>query len=266
MKRLVIAAAVLLASACTPPAAEEAPTSNTDAPELEGVMLPLADLAGNRMEALSQVSERWCTGDGVWCAVNDGVGIVVMRGGVQAGSIAVGEPDNNTSWDAWPVIVRLGRADDSALLGVVLTTNQMYSGGGGQASQLILYSVANGVVNEVTRLPLSASSMVRACFDEEDQTQRAGACHDEYSFVTRISLDETVAEGAPKIWLQTAAGSYPGRVTRDADSLQEAPLTEADLVWAHDEACSYRRTYTRGADGLYAPDQPLPACTDYLEP
>ena len=30
------------------------------------------------MEALSQTSERWCTGDGVWCAVNDGVGIVVI--------------------------------------------------------------------------------------------------------------------------------------------------------------------------------------------
>lgn len=265
MKRLMIAAA-LLACACTPPATTPETAADTAEPVLEGVMLPLADQAGNRMEALSQASERWCTGDGVWCAVNDGVGVVVTRGGQQVGSIAVGEAGENNSWDAWRVIVRVGRDDNAALVGVVFTTNQMYSGGGGQASQLILYSVANGVVNEVTRMPFAASSDVRACFDEDDEKQRAGACHDQYTFVTRISLDETVAEGAPHIWLQTAAGSYPGRVTRNADSLEAAPLTQADLVWAHDETCSYRRTYTQGADGLYAPDQPLPACTDYLEP
>jgi len=115
-------------------------------------------------------------------------------------------------------------------------------------------------------MPLSASSMVRACFDEQDEQQRAGACHDQYAFVTRISLDEGVTEGAPRIMLETAAGSFPGRVTRTADSLEAAPLTEADLVWAQDETCSYRRTYAHGADGLYAPDQPLPPCSDYLEP
>jgi hypothetical protein len=264
MKRLMIAAIALLACACTPPAAEN--TVDTAEPSLPAVTLPVADQAGNRMEALSQASERWCTGDGVWCAVNDGAGVVVTRGGQQAGSIAVGEPGENNSWDAWPVIVRIGRNDGEALLGVVFTTNQMYSGGGGQASQLILYSVSNGVVNEVTRMPLSASSDVRACFDEDDEKQRAGACHDQYTFVTRIGLDESVTEGAPRILLETAAGSFPGRVTRNADSLEAAPLTQADLVWAHDETCSYRRTYSQGADGLYSPDQPLPPCTDYLEP
>ncbi|MCX7356687.1 MAG: hypothetical protein NT015_00835 [Alphaproteobacteria bacterium] len=264
MKRLMIAAFAVLASACAPPAAQNAP--NTAEPSLPGVTLPVADQAGNRMEALSQATERWCTGDGVWCAVNDGVGVVVVRGGEQIGSIAVGEPGENSSWDAWPVIVRVGRDDDRALLGVVLTTTQAYSGGGGQASQLILYSVSNGAVNEVTRMPLAASADVRACFDADDEQQRAGACHDQYTFVTRISLDETVAEGAPHIILETAAGSYPGRVTRNSDSLEAAPLTQADLVWAHDETCSYRRTYSQGADGLYAPDQPLPPCTDYLEP
>lgn len=264
MKRLMIAAA-LLACACTPPAAQEnAP--NTAEPSLPPVTLPVADQAGNRMEALSQATERWCTGDGVWCAVNDGVGVVVMRGGQQFGSIAVGEPGENNSWDAWPVIVRVGRNDDSALLGVVFTTNQMYSGGGGQASQLILYSVSGGAVNEVVRLPLGAHSDVRACFSEDDEKQRAGACHDQYTFVSRISLDEMVAEGAPRIILETAAGSYPGRVTRNSDSTEAPALTEADLVWSQDETCSYRRTYSQGADGLYTPDQPLPACADYLEP
>ena len=115
-------------------------------------------------------------------------------------------------------------------------------------------------------MPLGGSADVRACFDEDDEKQRAGACHDQYTFVTRITLDESVREGAPRIMLETAAGSYPGRVTRNADSLEQSPLTETDLVWAHDATCSYRRTYSRGADGLYAPDRPLPACADYLEP
>lgn len=264
MKRLMIAAA-LLACACTPPASDEA-TENTAEPSLPGVTLPVADQAGNRMEALVLNNERWCTGDGVWCAVNDGAGVTVTKGGVSVGTIAVAEPETGNAWDSWPVIVRVGREDNSVLVGVVHTATQSYSGGGGAASQLVLYSVSGGVANEVVRMPLDGSATIRACFDEADQAQRADACHDEYRFVTRISLDEGVAEGAPKIILETAAGSYPGRVTRNADSLEAPALTQADLVWAQDPTCSFRRTYSRGADGLYAPDQVLPPCSDYLEP
>lgn len=263
MKHLIIAIA-LLAGACTPPATETA--TNTTEPSLPALTLPVADQAGNRMEALSQASERWCTGDGVWCAAKDGAGVIVTRSGEQVGAIAVGEPGENNSWDAWPVIVRLGRDDAAALIGVVFTTHQMYSGGGGEANQLILYSVANGIVNEVTRMPLSAALSTRACFTPEDEQQRAGACSDQYKFVSRISLDEALTQGAPHIMLETAAGTYPGHVSRNADSLEAPALTQADLVWAQDAMCSYRRTYARGADGLYTPDQPLPPCADYLEP
>lgn len=265
MKLLMIAAAVLLACACTPPATQTI-AANTTEPSLPAVTLPVADQAGNRMEALTQDGDRFCTGDGVWCAIQDGDGVVVTHGGASAGSIAVGAADDGSTWTVWPAIVRVGRDDASLLIGVVVSTHQMYSGGGGEASQLIVYDVTGGVANEAVRMPLSASSDVRACFNEEDEKQRAGACHDQYDFVTRISLDESVTAGAPRIVLETAAGSYPGRVTRNADSLEAAPLTEADLVWSHDETCSYRRTYSQGADGLYAPDQPLPACSDYLEP
>ncbi|MBX3430296.1 MAG: hypothetical protein KF779_12015 [Hyphomonadaceae bacterium] len=263
MKRLMIAIAAMLAGACTPHA-ENAP--ETDEPALPGVTLPVADQAGNRMEVLSQATEQWCTGDGVWCAASTGTDVTVTRDGQQAGAIAVGESGENDTWEVWPVIVRIGRTDDAALFGVAMKTHQMYSGGGGEATQLVLYRVSDGVANEVTRMPLSASSDVRACFDENDERQRAGACHDQYTFVTRISLEEAVPEGAPRILLETAAGSFPGPLTRDADSLEAAPLTQADLVWAHDETCSYRRTYSQGVDSLYAPNQPLPPCTDYLEP
>lgn len=263
MKRFMIAAA-LLAYACTPPSSDEA-ALNTAEPSLPGVTLPAADRAGNRMEALSLTNERLCTSDGLWCAVNDGASVTVLKGGESIGMFGVAEPEGADEWSVWPVIIRIGD-NDRVLVGITRTARQMYSGGGGDATQLVLYSVEGGAVNEVVRMPLEASSTIRACFDEDDETQRAGACHDEYKFVTRISLDEGVAEGAPKIILETAAGSYPGRVTRDADTLEAPPLTQADLVWAQDATCSYRRTYSQDADGLYTPDQPLPACADYLEP
>jgi hypothetical protein len=257
MKRLMIAAVAMLACACTPPAAEEEAV-NTAEPSLPGVTLPVADQAGNRMEALTQNGDRWCTGDGVWCTISDGAGVTVMKGGASVGTIPVAEPWHGDAWESWPVIVRVGRNDESALVGIVHTDNEPYSGGGGAASQLVLYSVSGGAANEVVRMPFSASSMVRACFDENDQAQRADACHDEYKFVTRISLDEGVTEGAPRIMLETAAGSFPGLVTRNSDSNERPALTQADLVWAQSEACSYRRTYTRGDDGpvrtIWSPD------------
>ena len=265
MKRMMIAAAALFAAACTPPATEEAATNSAE-PSLPGVTLPVADQAGNRMEALTQNGDAWCTGDGVWCATPDGAGVQVTRGGQAAGSLAVGEPGEGNAWEVWPVIVRVGRNDDGALVGVAFSTRAMYSGGGGASTQIYLYNVSGGVANEAVRIPLSASKMIRACFAEADQERRAGACHDEYSFVTRISLDEGVAEGAPRIMLETAAGAFPSGAAVNNDSAEEPPLTQADLVWSQDATCSYRRTYTRGADGLYAPDQPLPACADYLEP
>lgn len=265
MKRLMIAAAALLASACTPPTTGE-PGPVTAEPSLPGVTLPVADQAGNRMEALTQNSESWCTGDGVWCATSDGVGVQVTRGGANVGSIAVGEAGDGNAWTVWPVIVRVGRNDDSALVGVAFTERQMYSGGGGEATHLFLYGVSGGAANEVVRMPLSASKTIRACFAEADQERRAGACHDEYAFVTRISLDEGVAEGAPRIMLETAAGAYPRGAALGRDSAEEPPLQQADLHWSQDQTCSFRRTYSRGADGLYMPDQALPPCTDYLEP
>lgn len=263
MKRLMTAAA-LLACACTPPAAQNA--ANTAEPSLPSVTLPIADQAGNRMETLTQNGERWCTSDGLWCVTTlDDSTVSARQENGAATTIPITDVAEGDSWGLWPRVVRIG-GDESVLLGVVRTTHQMYSGGGGEASQLVLYAVRDGIANETVRMPLSGGAHVRACFGEDDEKQRAGACHDQYTFVTRISLDESVSEGAPKILLETAAGSYPGRVTRNADSLEQPPLTQADLVWARDATCSYRRTYARGADGLYAPDQPLPACADYLEP
>lgn len=252
MKGLMIAAAALLACACTPPAGE---TGNSTLPSLPSVMLPVADQAGNRMEALTQNGERWCTSDGAWCVASGEVSASFASGGPAIALPGEGE--------LWPVIVRSG---ETALIGRTTIESAAYSGGGAHAMQLTLYEVADGAAHEVLRMPYAASVMIRACFSEQDEEARAGACHDEYAFNTRVSLDENVTEGSPHIVLETVAGSYPGAVTRNADSLEAPALTEADLVWTRDETCSFRRTYSRGADGLYSPDQPLPACADYLEP
>lgn len=257
MKKPVLAATFLVC-ACTQPADAPAADDASGAPSLEGVMLPLADGAGNRLEALIQAGDRWCTQDSAWCVTaTEGAPLQVVHGAQTVALPSAGA--------AWPNIYRLG-GDAVALVGVVATDEQMYSGGSGSASLLTLYEVSDAAARVVAALPLRGSADVRACFDEDDERQRAGACRDMYEFVTRISLDETVISGPPSIVLETAAGSYPGRVTRNADSLEAAALQPSDLVWAADETCSYRRIFNRGADGLYAPDQPLPDCSDYLEP
>jgi hypothetical protein len=126
--------------------------------------------------------------------------------------------------------------------------------------------VSNGAATRLATLPVASSISVRACFSPENEQQRAGACADEYRFVSRIRLDEAVTSGPPHIVLETAAASFPGRVTRAADSLARPQLTEADHVWATDDVCSFRRTYAPISNGGYAPDTELPACPDYLEP
>jgi hypothetical protein len=253
MKKFFVLAALLLA-ACS--AEAPAPGAVTEEPALAPVSLPMSDQAGNRMEALTQNQTRWCTGDETWC----------VEGGETRANVLDGEETIilPAGGEVWPAIVRIG--GDSALVGLITSDNQMYSGGGAQTQQLVLYEVGDSQAREMVRLPYSGSVQIRACFSEEDEQQRDGACHDLYTFVSRVSLDQGVASGAPRLVLETAAGTFPGSVTRNADSLERAPLQESDLVWGHDGTCSYRRVYARGADGLYAPDQPVPACSDYLEP
>lgn len=251
MKRLLICVALLAACAQEPAQTDAGPPA-----ELAPVTLPVADQAGNRMEALTQNGARWCAEDNAWCVEADEAGARAING---ATTIDLGEPA-----DVWPAIIR--NADGSVVVGFIHTQSQMYSGGGGDAGALTLYALANGAALEAGTLPYSGSLMIRACFDEEDQRNRRDACHDQYDFTTRISLNEAVMSGPAQILLETLATTFPGQLSRGADSTEAAPLQETDLVRWRDEACSYRRTYIRGADGRYAPDQPLPDCTQYLEP
>jgi hypothetical protein len=221
------------------------------------------------MEALSQNGDAWCSADNLWCVRSFENEWTVVHG---VSSVALPVTDEGEV-SAWPVLIRTTELGP-VYVGLVQTVQQMYSGGGGSAARVTVYEVMPTdpgirIVRSMATLPLSGSADIRACFDEGDERQRAGACRDQYTFVTRISLDQTVTEGKPRLVLETAAGSYPGRVTRSADSLAAAPLREEDLVWARDETCSYRRVFTRTGETLgraYIPDAPLPECADYLEP
>jgi hypothetical protein len=114
-------------------------------------------------------------------------------------------------------------------------------------------------------IPVAGEALVRACFTEEHAAARQEACHDEYDFTGTISLDPSISEGAPRLILTTEASSFPGQRTRASDSTTEPPLQPGDLTRWRDPACSYRRVATRQGDG-YVWDEPLPACSDYLEP
>ena len=251
MKRLLICVAALVC-ACSPP------TAKTDAPPADA---PTADAAGNRMEALTENAGRWCTGDGAWCvAVVAGMAQVTHQG-TQLANLTAGEVE------VWPHIIRVGRNDASAIVGLITVERQMYSGGGASVRWMSLFEVAPGQEANwaLASIPLSGEAMVRACFSEEDAAARQEACHDEYDFAGTLSLDPSVTEGPPRLVLTTEATSYPGQRTRASDSTTEPPLQPGELTRWRDETCSYRRVASRGSEG-YVWDAPLPACADYLEP
>lgn len=255
MKKLLLACVAGLAlGAC----GSEPAHNPGSPPALEAPTLPIADAAGNRMEALGAPGPNGvCTQDGVWCVLQDGE---VRNGAASAGRL----PPPAEGVSLWPVIVRAAD-NQTALLGVVRTQSQMYSGGDGSAGHLTLIQIGGGAAREAGSLPLGGVINIRACFDEEDQRNRQGACSDQYWLVSRVALDETSTD-APRFTLRTEAATFPGRLSRGEDSTQKPPLQQSDLVWTRDETCSFERTYARGGDGIYAPNEALPACADYLEP
>jgi len=244
--KLIFAAALALA-ACAPAAA---PPDNA-----------VVDAAGNWLEPLAQDGDRNCSADGDWCVGADGV---VTHGNQQwrlrDGGLAPGET-------VWPAIVRAD-GGDRAWIGVLRREEQMYSGGDASATHLTLYAIdePNLAPRPVLTAPIAGQANIRACFDEADVAARREACQDQYEFSGELALDTSVDDGAPRFILTTEATTYPGRRSRSSDSTEAAPLTEADLRHVRDDTCSYRRVAARGEDGEYAYDEPLPACTDYLEP
>lgn len=231
---------------------------------------------------------RACTADAAWC-----VGLVQgaprVEEGVQAETGVATEPvirpvvrqrgealpeapqtDNleRESYQPWTGLVRL--ADGGFLAGVEAGSTAMYSGGGGQASELRLFRLnSDGEAGSapVLIVPLNGSVLIRACFSDKDMTQRAGACHDDYNFEAKLTLTPGVSDVMPAFNYVATATAYPRGVNRNRDSLAMRPLTARDLVIQRDPDCSYHRRFTYDSTtGVYQPEKPLPDCTAYTVP
>ncbi|WP_353098372.1 hypothetical protein [Stenotrophomonas lactitubi] len=280
----VVLSALLLASSL-PAAAEVAPVQH--------------DAAGNRLEALllqgeqgSEDPERYCTADGQWC-----VRALPATGEDQPAVLEVAERVGDAAEPqmrhvpievvddgdlrVWPFIVRLApgagqavadpqvAALQNVLVGGLVEARAMYSGGGASASTLQLARIRHldegiQVDADVLSVALTANKMIRACFSERDFDQRAGACHDEYSFDAELAL-ATDGQDMPVLRYRTEASNYPAGVSPQRDSLAKGRLKKKDLRTEQDAECSYTRTF-RFTSGAYQPDQPLPECSSYTEP
>lgn len=271
------------------------PAAAFDAPE--------QDRAGNRIEAFEAIagevattpsisdSAIHCTRERRWCAQ--------IRSDAQSGSRALEVFDETApakeraSWryelpkgeadeqlpTPWSRMVRTQAGDGSgdgkrsAMIGVVMHRQAGYSGGGASADRLVLIKVdvaygGEATLTEVLSVPLSGSAMIRACFSEADVEQRAEACHDQYGFSASLALrDAKASAGMPEFSYETEATSFPGPVSRSADSLANPPLKEKDLVTVVNEECTYSRILRfNSAVGRYEFDLPVPDCSDFTEP
>jgi len=262
------------------------------------------DAAGNVMEPLGQVliaSETGpsglydCTRDGNWCVRVQPVAeegdrptlLEVLEKGPGQGKphtyhVSIDVPQES-ELSLWPWIVRLApgvgsdetvtdpqqRTRQNVLVGGIVTFSTMYSGGGADASTLQLARVRHlqddiQVDDDVLTLPWRGNAMIRACFSEQDSKQRAGACHDEYSFSAKLALDPA-GQGMPVLRYQTVATRFPAGVSRFEDSLAKGPLKKKDLRTEQDPACTYTRLF-HFREGMFHPDQALPDCAGYTEP
>lgn len=185
----------------------------------------------------------------------------------------------NQSLALWPHLIAVPPAAEAPptpgpdyLFGVIIRQSAMYSGGGGSGGRLHLFRLGrpNGAVplsNEVLGVVWDSSLMIRACFSEEDMTNRHGACHDEYSFTATLT---PVAGGRdailPSLTYSAVATASPKTSRRSSDS-SRTRLRPQDLGPARDPVCSYSRTlHYNPATSRYEMDRPAPDCSDYTTP
>lgn len=262
------------------------------------------DAAGNVMEPLGQVLIAGetgpsglydCTRDSNWCVrvqpvAEEGDRPTVLevlekapgQGKPHTYHVSIDVPQES-ELSLWPWIVRLApgvgsdetvtdlqqRTRQNVLVGGIVTFSTMYSGGGADASTLQLARVRHlqddiQVDDDVLTVPWLGNAMIRACFSEQDSKQRAGACHDEYSFSAKLALDPA-GQGMPVLRYQTVATRFPAGVSRFEDSLAKGPLKKKDLRTEQDPACTYTRLF-HFREGMFHPDQALPDCAGYTEP
>ena len=253
-----------VSSAAIPPASRPDPTPNTSVAPAKSVALALIPFPD---------AEQACSGDGAWCVSltgpdDEGVARPILRPGPNPdSSLAPVEPtDGGETFTVWPKLVVLG--EGGFIAGVETRLSTGYSGGGGSATELRLFRVVAGQTpsGPILTLPVQGDLLIRACFSEADMEKRGEACHDEYGFTGKLEIE--VADGAmPALAYSTNAWAFPRGASRDEDSTTRGPLTAADLVRETDRKCSFSRRFVFDARrGAYAPDRPLPDCSNYTTP
>ena len=264
---------------------------------LHNMQFPVgADQAGNRLEALiaesTDADARRCTADKQFCvrilrdeSYDSTPLIQIDYAGANPATYDFTLPDprrdDETPWwprvsaVLWPRVLRLAGDQSTILVGAGYSEQWGYSGGGGSALELRLFRVSRKGdtfrAREVLSVPIEGSLMIRACFSGESKQEAArylfGACHDLYDFNATLGLDRTVKSGFPRLVYQTRATSFPGKVSRNKDSLAMPPLRKRDVVTVVDPHCTYKRTFQlKKITGVYVPDKPLPDCGNYLDP
>ena len=177
----------------------------------------------------------------------------------------------------WPHLIAVPQGEGAALdtrqylMGVVVGTSTMYSGGGGNGSRLHLLRLDTSSSNtrlgdEVLDVVWDSSLMIRACFSEQDMKDRREACHDDYNFTGALSAGPAETGELPALTYRSVATAYPRTSRRSQDNGGQR-LKAADLVHAKDPECSYERTLRYNpATSRYEMDRPAPECSDYTTP
>lgn len=185
--------------------------------------------------------------------------------------------DDGQTLSLWPHLIAVPSSDGAAvdarqyLMGVVVGTSTMYSGGGGNGSRLHLLRLDTTPSNtqlgdEVLDVVWDSSLMIRACFSEQDMKDRREACHDDYNFTGALSAGPVETGELPTLTYRTVATAYPRTSRRSQDNSGQR-LKAADLVHEKDPECSYERTLRYNpATSRYEMDRPAPDCSDYTTP